>query len=111
MYNNITEIKTRENLISCIYEDKHAKEYSECKINNVNNLFYELVYSNKKENVIEQKINFKEIYQLLSYLRSVKLDRAINYPLKDIAKITISEMYRKRLISQEDVINSLCIKN
>jgi hypothetical protein len=107
MYNNETEIKTREELVSCIHQDDKKKEYSECKINNVNNVFYEMIFSNKKENVVEQKINFKEMFQLLSYLRSVKLDRAINYPLKDVVAPTICELYKKRLIKQEDIINSL----
>lgn len=49
--------------------------------------------------------SFDTIEELMSYLRQVKSDPAINYDLRNIAKPLISQLYRNRKVEIDNVLD------
>lgn len=65
---------------------------------------YQVIYSNKKENITDDKLEFLSMVDVMNYLRDVRLDHAINYNMKNLSTNLLGEIYKNRNIKIENIL-------
>jgi hypothetical protein len=65
---------------------------------------YQIIYSNKKENITDNKLDFVSLCDVMNYLRNVRLDHAINYNMKHLSTNLLGEIYKNKDVKIENIL-------